>query len=143
MMLMALFDSTIAAGNELHLVSLREFSMEYYSVANHRDTYMQYADPADEGSEEAWIGGTAVSFNLDLLKRGDWGLYWNNRVHGEGTDAQFREVGWQFETGLQLGADLQLYMHHHSRHVLDAERDERFPLDNFYGARVTFYRRPE
>ena len=132
--------AALSYGDELHVLSLREFSMDAYKIGNNRDSYYQYADPTeDEG--ERWLGGAAVNFDLDLVGTRDWGLRWDNRVHGEGTEAQFRTVGWQYRLGLQLGPKFSLYHEHHSRHVLDADRDDKFPLENFYGARVVFFER--
>jgi hypothetical protein len=132
----------VASAQELHLLSLRELNIEYYRIDNHRDSYFEYADRSEQ-REEHWVGGTAANYTLDMVKYGNWGLYWDNRIHGEGTDAQFREVGWQYELGLQLGPKLQAYWNHHSRHVLDDSRADRFPLDNFYGVRWVYYRRAE
>lgn len=140
-LVVTLFGTTAKAA-ELHLLSLEEMSFEIYDIADHQDSYMGYQDPDHaEAGEEAWLGGFAANFDVDLLKYSDWGLYWLNRVHGEGTNAQVRQVGWEYELGLQLGPKLELYWLHHSQHVLDAERDDHYPLDNFYGARLTFYRR--
>jgi hypothetical protein len=138
-----LFAAPAYAG-DWRLLDLREFGMEYYSIADHRDSYMGYADPDDNPSgDEAWVGGVAANYTLDLVMRRNIGLYWDNSIHGEGTNSQFREVGWRYELGAQLGDSVQLFWKHHSRHVLDAQRSERFPLDNFYGLRVVFYRRPK
>ena len=124
----------------VHVFSLREFALDQYRIDNHRDSYLDYEDP-DGATGEHWIGGIAAEFTIDFIKRGDWGLYFDNRVHSAGTNAQIREVGWRYDLGLQLGPDVQAYWAHHSRHVLDAEREDRFPLDNSFGVRATFYRR--
>ncbi len=131
-----------AVAQDLQLLSLREFSFDSYRLGNRRDSYLGYADPNDATDEtERWLGGFATNFDIDLIKYGDWGLYHNNRVFGNGTTAQFREVAWQYEIGAQLGWQLQVYWNHESRHVLDSARDDNFPLTNMYGARYTFYRR--
>jgi hypothetical protein len=123
---------------------LRDFSMEYYRIANHRDAYWPYPDATKaESGEEHWAYGFATQFNLRLLSVGPGTVYWDNRVHGEATNAQVREVGWQYEAGLDVARRVQLYYGHHSRHILDtagATDSIRFPLDNVYGARVVFYR---
>lgn len=133
-----------AQAQELHLLSLEEFSMEFYRLGNNRDSYLDYRDPQDNSEErERWFGGASANFNLDLVKFGNWGIYHHNRVYGNATNAQFREVAWDFELGAQLGSRLQVYHHHLSRHVLDADRDDRFPLTNRYGARFIFYKRAQ
>ncbi len=130
-----------AQGDELHIMSLRDFDLDYSSIRNHRDSYLQYDDCYKDTGNECFRYGIATDFTIDLVGQGNYGLYWGNRVHSAATNAQMREIGWMYELGLQLGPDVQIYADHHSRHVLDADRPERFPLDNFYGIRVTFYRR--
>lgn len=133
-----------AQAQELHLLSLDEFSMDYYRLGNNRDSYMDYRDPQDNSEErERWFGGASANFNLDLVKYGNWGIYHNNRVYGNATNAQFREVAWNYELGAQLGPKLQVWWEHLSRHVLDADRDDRFPLTNKYGISYVFYKRAE
>lgn len=137
----AALSSTAAAAQDWHILSLREFDLDAYRLDNHRDSYMQYADPGQDG--EHWTKGIATDFKLDMVKYGEYGLYWDNRVEMFATNAQPREVGWRYEVGLQLGPRLQAYWLHHSRHVLDDARDDRFPLHNSVGAKYVFYRRDD
>jgi hypothetical protein len=130
-----------ATAQEARVLSLRELSMEGYQVKNRRDSFLEYKDPAKAEGEEHWVGGYAATFALDLIKYGDYGLYHLDRVFCNGTNAQVREVGHQWEAGAQLGPYLQVFYQHESRHVLDAARDERFPLTNYIGGRITFYKR--
>jgi hypothetical protein len=137
---MVMFWSTVGYADDLHILSLDEFTFDTYRIINHRDPYYPYGDMGSDG--EHWDKGVAADFNIDLLKYQDFDFYWRNRVHGESTDQQFREVGWQFETGLELRNYVQLYYQHHSQHILDAEGQYgKYPLENYVGVRMTLYKR--
>jgi hypothetical protein len=133
-----------ATAQEWHVMELREFAMEGYDIANNRDAYFPYADRGDDVPSEYWDYGLAAKFDLDLLKRGDYGFRWRNAVRGESTNVQFRSIEWDFRWGLQLGDRLEVFYDHTSRHILDeapvAERSYR--LKNFIGAEYVWYRRP-
>jgi hypothetical protein len=122
------------------LLELRKFSMDAWRTADHRDSYMQYDDPDDSDRGEYWVGGAAANFDLDLVRYGSYGLYWDNSVPMYGTNSQVREVGWRWELGVKLGDHFQVWHRHESRHVLDAQRDEKYPLSNDYGMTITFHR---
>jgi hypothetical protein len=124
-------------GGTWSLLDLREFSFEGYHLADHRDENLTF----DGSDKEPWRGGLATNFDLDLLKYRDYGLVWLNRVHGAGSYKQMREVGWQYRVGLELGPKLMLFWDHHSRHLLDTGNDYGFPLDNSFGAKITFFKR--
>ena len=134
--MMSVVGSTAASAAELRLLDLREFSFDTYELADRRDSYFDYPD-------DTWRGGTAVNFNLDLVRRGDWGLAWDNRVFGNGTTAQYREVGWQYQVAIDTGPKLRWFWEHESRHILDDRRKDDFPLTNMYGLRINFYKRDE
>jgi hypothetical protein len=139
-----LASSASAQDAEWHAWDLEEFSMEWYRIANNRDAYFPYADMGEEG--EFWDYGTAAKFNLNLLRRGDYGLYWRNAVRGNSTNVQFRSVAWDFRWGLKLGKRLDFFYDHTSEHILDAApRDggRTYKLRNFYGVEWVFYRRGE
>ena len=94
-------------------------------------------------------GRVAAEFDLRMLN--DY-LYWNNEVHGEGTDAKFMTMGWHYELGLDLGK-VELFWEHHSRHTLDQEqpyywdtrmdtwKQMKYPVEDSYGIRINFYKR--
>ncbi len=124
------------------LLELRKFSFDAWRTADHRDSYMQFDDPDDANRREYWIGGAAVNFDLDLVRRGSYGLYWNNTVPMYGTNVQVRQVAWRWELGMKLGDRFQLWHRHESRHVLDEARRDKYPLSNDYGLTITFYGRP-
>lgn len=130
----------IAWGDDWHLLSLSEMTLESAKVVNNDDPYFPYQDPKGATGEH-WTGYTAINFNLDLVEYDHWGLYWNNRVDTFTTNDQYRTVSWEWEGGANLYDRAQLFWHHHSSHLLDAGSTEHFPLQNFYGCRVTLYRR--
>jgi len=126
--------ATSGLGESLRLLSLDRMAMRYARIADYHDSY--FADV----EHEQWFGHVSAQWDLSLLRYGDYGLYWHNNVHGESTK-QFRQVGWQYELGIQLGRKLSVYWEHHSRHLLDATSADRFPLTNTYGLEITFYER--
>jgi hypothetical protein len=133
-----------ASAQQLYTLSLREFSMEYFKIANNRNSYVPYDDEVDDTGNESWDYGAAAKFDLDLIRYGDYAFHWSNRVHGESTNSQFRSMGWQFRWGLQLGRKVELFYDHHSQHALEQAPppgSRSYPLENRYGAEVTFYRR--
>src|SRR5690554_2413992 len=98
-LLLILAYPTAASASDWRVMGLREFSLDVWKIADHRQSYY---DPRDDG--EAWHGGVATTFNLDLLRYRHHGIYWDNRVHTDGTRRQVRMVGWWWEAGIQLGS---------------------------------------
>jgi hypothetical protein len=138
--------SALAQESQWHLWELREFGMEGYHIANNRDAYYPYADRGDSEPSEYWDYGIAAKWDLDLMKRGDYGFRWRNALRGESTNVQFRSVEWDFRWGLQLGTKLELFYDHTSRHLLDAapiDGSRSYRLKNFIGAEYVWYRRTE
>jgi hypothetical protein len=88
---------------------------------------------------EDYVGRVSAKFQLRIMDI--W--YWRNDVHVEGTDAQFRTVGWNFELGLHVNKWVDTYYEHHSRHRLDSnypgESAARFPVEDSYGVTLNFY----
>lgn len=138
--LIALLLSPVVQANEYKLFELDEFNMELYSLADHRTLDLPFKDQGADG--ESWTQGYAANFNIDLFKWANYGLYWQNKVHAESTEAQVRQVGWKYEIGVDLNQKVQLYWLHHSQHLLDGKNPNgKYPLDNFYGIRTVFYKR--
>lgn len=130
-------------GSDLHLLEPTKLTMEYYKVGNNRDEYLRFndqgADKYEESGEETWRYGSAVRFNLDLLRYRDFAIYWDNHVHMAATQCCVRHVGWEFEAGLSASKHLDFFYYHHSEHVLDVQRENRrYPLVNQYGVRFIF-----
>src|SRR5690606_17563458 len=126
--------------SELRLLHLNEFNLEIWRIADFRDEYMGFAQPSNKkpGVHEHWDKGIAATFNLDLFRYRKVGVYFNNFVHTDGTNHQVRSVGWKWDAGVSLNSKLDVFYKHHSRHVMDAERDSKFPLENRYGIRFKF-----
>jgi hypothetical protein len=118
-------------------------TMEYYKIANNRDEYLAINDKGSTkygpAEGEAWSYGSAVRFNLELIKYGEYGLYWDNHVHMAATQCCVRHVGWEFEWGAHVSRHLDFFYYHHSEHIMDVERPaRRYPLVNQYGVRFIF-----
>jgi hypothetical protein len=142
LVLMPMLVASPALAGEWRLLDARELSMEAYRLDDHRTADFKYADYNDPQGREHWVGGLGLNWDIDLLKHGDDGLYFRNRVHTEGTDAQLRQVGWQYELGIAAANKVEVFWMHHSQHHMDADNDgRRYPLDNWYGARLVFFRR--
>ena len=139
--------ATPAVAGEWRLLELDYMSMDYAKIANHRDIYFPYEDAGRdkyEETDETWRGRIGVNFDLNLIRWDEfYRFHWQNRVEGNTTYQQFREVAWAFRWGLQLGSRVEVFYDHVSRHVLDAEpaRERTYPLTNVYGAEITFYRK--
>lgn len=135
-----------ALAGEWRLLDAREVSVEFWHVENQRDAYLRFNDPGSDtfGETETWKYGAAMNLNVDLVRfptRQPWGIYWNNHVHMDATEAAVRHAGWLYEFGLHAGQYLDVFVRHHSRHVLDQTRDDKFPLMNYVGARLIVLRR--
>ena len=128
-----------AKADDLRLLELDAFSMDFAKIKNYRDGYFQYADPDKPG--EHWDTSSSANFDLHLIQWGDWGIYSRNTVHGETTNRQYRRVGWKFEDGVELGPKVRVWLRHHSQHALDSARDQHFPLENEIGISLSFYER--
>jgi hypothetical protein len=141
-LLILLTYAPIAWGEDLYLLEPSKLTMEYYKVANNRDEYLAINDQGSTkygDSDETWRYGSAVKFNLDLIRFGDYGLYWDNNVHMSATQCCVRHVGWEFEAGARASKHLDFFYYHHSQHILDLERESRrYPLVNRYGVRFVF-----
>lgn len=135
--LLLLILSTPAFGQEWKLLELDTFNMEIWKNEFYRDPYMQeYTTRTGRGGEE-WLGGAALNFNLNLLEyKPNWNLYWDNRVHMDGTQVQVRHVGWQWDMGASAGEHVDLFYKHHSRHVMDEAPTAGYPLRDAVGIRI-------
>ena len=132
-----------ANAKDISFMELCKFSMDFAKLENNRDPYYPYADPGANGPE-TWDKEVAANFDLDLIRYGDYALTWDNTVHTETTNRQFRQVGWKFEVAAHLGSRFKLYYRHHSQHLMDADgQGLRYPLYNAVGAQIVFYNRSD
>jgi len=131
--------STSAFAKEWRLLEVERIQVDTWKIENHRNMYFPYNDP-DTGGEE-WVLGSAFIVDLNIVAYNKWAFYWRNRPYMSATNVQVREAGWEWETGITYWKCVDFYWYHLSGHVLDAEVPGKYPLHNFYGARVTFYDR--
>ena len=127
--------------DRIRLLEVESVDVEGFKNSFYRDPYIdQYS--TDANNQEYWIGGAAVNFDLTLVEvTRDFQLYWKNRVHMDGTNKQVRHVGWWWDLGLTLGPKLDLFYNHHSRHCLECNSDQGYPLRDSYGVRFKVYKR--
>jgi hypothetical protein len=125
---------------DLHILSLDSFAMEDYKIIDNRDPYFPFANaPSDQ---EHWTQGIAALMNVDLVNYDLYSAYWRGCVFGNATDRQFREIGLQYEMGFEIRNYFNVFWQHESDHGLDYQPAfERFPLRNYVGVRITFYKR--
>lgn len=126
-----IFISTNSFGWSNEFLSTDELSLDVYKIDDYRDVYY-------EEDMYNWTYGTALNWNVNLL----WLFKWENKVHMAGTDSQVRAVGWEYKVSLPLFPYVTPFYYHHSQHVMERGRDRRtYPLSNFYGVTLDFYRR--
>lgn len=115
-----------------HLIDLNESSIDLYQIADHRNGYSAQFD-------NDWTKGFAINTNFSLLYNL---LFLQSRMETFGTDAQIREAGLWWTTGVNLSDYFQIYYQHHSDHLLDSKNDEtKFILENYYGVRIILFKR--
>ena len=69
--------------------------------------------------------GTSAAYPVRLMLR--------NQVHGEGTEAKFKTIGWKYEVALTAPSlGLEIGWAHHSRHALDQEQPHAYSYDYKY-----------
>lgn len=139
-LLWACFWATILKGNDLRYLELERCGFEFSHLADNQDPYYQYPKHGSCSGCEYWKARVAVVFDVDVLSYRGKGIYFRNNVFGDATNVQFRTVGWQYRVGVHLGV-FDIFHEHVSRHVLDTDRDDRFPLFNSYGVRLNLYER--
>jgi hypothetical protein len=113
--------------------------LEYLRLkAKNRDPYA----PEYTGQWREQIG---LRWDISLLKYG----FWNNRVHTETINpgGTVKTVGWQWELGIRLGNQVDIYHYHHSRHIMDQQAVggdrfndsyNQFPVEDALGIRFKF-----
>lgn len=83
----------------------------------------------------------ALNFTMSIFGN----LYWAHNLHTETVPGGVKTVGWEWDLGLHLTSYIDLFKHHHSRHVVEEESDVRwkdssgrFPVEDSYGVRLIF-----
>lgn len=84
--------------------------------------------------------GQSIGLNLTVELLGT--AFWENHVTGVTDhdrvvgDGQFRSVGWEFNFGVHIFSQADLYYHHHSQHVLDHQGPFAYPVEDGIGLRL-------
>ena len=122
--------SSQAFAYNLGIFSIDYFDMRYEKFADARDPYAPQYD-------NNWLYRVATDFNISAGP-----LYWSNDVHMETIETQTpKTVGWQYELGLHLLDNIDVYREHHSRHIMDeyspdqAIGENDLPVEDVYGIR--------
>lgn len=132
--------STSAHAFEFQPTSLEHLSLDVAKFTCNRDPMTPDIPCKD------YRGRVRLNFNLGLLN--DL-IKWENHLHGEGTDAKFETLGWNYIVSIPTPWNITPFYDHHSRHRLDSgqptaygkEKPERFPVEDSYGLKFTFYDR--
>lgn len=138
LMFMTLCSVDIAKAEEYHLLEPSRVTTDFYQVKQNRDSYLRLNAEGSTRfgeSDEYWTRGAAMNVDYDILRYGDYAWYWKNKVHMAATNVAVRHVGWEYELGARLGKSFDVFWYHHSEHVMDLDREDRFPLRDYYGFR--------
>jgi hypothetical protein len=87
---------------------------------------------------------TAINWDVDLACYywNDICLFWNNKVEGLASQAAYKYVSWEFESGLAFRY-LDIYFLHKSEHILEEERPQKsFPNSDSIMFRLKFIDNP-
>jgi hypothetical protein len=137
-MFLVLLSTTAQA--QYRLLDVDHLDMEVAKFGCNRDPIVPEIECND------WRGRVSLNADLRLMEY----AYFKNEIHGEGTDAAFKTMGWHFELGLRLSKYIDVFYEHHSRHALDQGNAthisydgrysiKKFPVEDSYGLRFTFY----
>ncbi len=128
----AMCQESTQAAEPLQLLSLRETSVKYQQY------FQGGVDPMITGE----VGGQLdkelnLNVNTDVLKYG----FWNNTVHSQTDQFQFRKIGWELQLGVRCGKYLDVYYEHYSQHFLDYAGKGAFPRNDGVGIKLYLYRK--
>jgi hypothetical protein len=81
--------------------------------------------------------GIDLTMNTDFLFET---LFWDNLIHTNTDDSQYRHIGWQFRLGTRVTSFLSVQYEHHSQHLLDSAYPHmKFPVEDSLGFTLTIY----
>ena len=121
----------LLSGRSDYSLRLTEFSLSYLRYEHLRDPY--YTELGDD----RLVDETSVNWRMQALKS----LYFEGRLHfGMDTSPQVRSGGLEYTLGLEVLNWLDVVRYHHSEHVMEEERDARFPVVDSYGVRIYLVR---
>ena len=123
--------------SKLRLLLPTEATIDIYQNKTVHDPYLYPID------QQLGTGGK-FNLNLDLIRYSKYKIYWENTLHFDQSkqDQHIKHAGWWYFLGATLipksnnvgGVDL--FMEHHSRHILEETRDTHFPVYDRYGVRL-------
>ena len=131
-----LASSTYASPQKFKLLEPRDVYIDLYENETVHDPYVA---PIDKYLK---YGAT---FNLDftVIRYDDLSLFWLNKLHFDqaSNSGHIKHAGWQYEIGAPIyqddkGSRIELFKQHHSRHVLEEERNVHFPVYDRIGIRL-------
>lgn len=118
----------------------------FFEVDNLSITYKNYTNSGSEplvtnnGLPSRGLDKN-LSMNLDTSIFGY--MYLNTMIHSDtdyntltGERGQFRTIGLQYELGLRVVRQLDLFVYHHSQHDLDNILPYAFPVQDAIGIRI-------
>lgn len=131
-------ESRRASAAEYRLLDVDRLDFEYSRLQP------ENRDPLAPQYTGLWRERAALQWDLRLLEYG----YWRNHIHTETVQpgGEVKTVGWEWETGVEVGKYLDVFYHHHSRHVMDEpaprtyDTTNQFPVENSVGVRVHLLR---
>lgn len=118
-------------------LNLEHFDMKFGKFLDNRDPYTP-----DYGIAE-W------DYRVELNLRFNWAgiIYFDQHPHFEAVNATPKTVGWQYELGLHITDQIDVFHNHHSRHVMEDFRarvngHNTFPVEDLYGVKFTVVDQP-
>ena len=125
---------------EFHIIELEKLRIDYmwYKPGSRNPLITQNAYQPNR-TMTSYLG---ADITTTVLKYG----YVNTLVHSavdgglDGSWGQYRLIGLQVELGVRLLPFLDLFMYHHSQHLLDTEYSYgRFPSEDAFGIHVNIF----
>ncbi len=129
---------TRAHGETLFKVRELSFGLGKFTHDGVRDSYL------NTPNDFVLSHKTDVVFNVDLLcaYHSDICLFFNNKIEGMASQAAYKYVSWDFQTGIAFPY-IDLYYDHKSEHILEEERAaKQFPIADSIVLRMKFIIKP-
>jgi hypothetical protein len=117
-----------ANADDWKLLELDEASVNYKSF--HPNNHA----PLFDGPQKERV---TLNLDADVAKF----FFFNNKVHGTTTSAQYHLIGWNFQIGARVSKYVDVQYEHHSQHLLDRPAPGHFPVEDSIGFTLIFFRR--
>jgi hypothetical protein len=128
-------------GANYSLLETEYLALEYAQFdKNARDPYApQYTG--------RWKDRATLLWDSNLLRVGKYKFMWNHNIHTETIDTgAVKTVGWEWRLGFGLGRYIDVFHHHHSKHIMDERVDNpayegkgnQFPVEDSIVIRFKF-----